>query len=221
MTKRPLDVPTVFRRLRKAVEPFPRAALFELADEGHGSAFEQLVACILSIRTRDETLLPMARALFQRARTPAEMLELSHAELDRLIQASTFHERKAGQILEIARRAVQEHGGQLPCDPETLMGFHGVGPKCAHLVLGIACSRPFIGVDIHVHRVTNRWGYVHTSSPEQTMRALEQKLPQKYWVEINALLVPFGKHICTGRSPRCSSCPVLDMCHQVGVERHR
>jgi endonuclease-3 len=221
VTKRPIDIPTVFKRLRKAVEPFPRAALFELADEGHDTTFEQLVACILSIRTRDEALLPMARALFRRARTPDQMLELSEAELDQLIRASTFHERKAGQILEIARQARDRHGGALPCDPEVLMSFHGVGPKCANLVLGIACDRPFIGVDVHVHRVTNRWGYVEASSPERTMQALEAKLPERYWVEINALLVPFGKHICTGRRPRCSSCPVVDMCRQVGVEEHR
>ena len=219
--KRPIDIPVIFRRLRQAVAPYPRAALFELADEGHRSVFEQLVACILSIRTRDETMLPIARALFARARTPREVLALSHEELDDLIRESTFHERKAAQILEIARAAAEEHGGELPCDAEALMEFHGVGPKCAHLALGIACGHPYIGVDVHVHRVTNRWGYVEQSTPEKTMHALEETLPRKYWVEINALLVPFGKHICTGRRPRCSHCPLLDMCRQVGVEEHR
>jgi endonuclease-3 len=92
-----------------------------------------------------------------------------------------------------------------------------VGPKCANLVLGIACGQPKIGVDVHVHRVTNRWGYVRTRTPEQTMVALEQQLPPRYWVEINKLLVPFGKHICQGVHPRCSVCPVADMCRQVGV----
>ena len=91
------------------------------------------------------------------------------------------------------------------------------GPKCANLELGIACGQPRVSVDIHVHRVTNRWGYVRTRTPEQTTAALEAKLPQGYWVEINRLLVPFGKHICTGQRPRCSTCPVLDMCQQVGV----
>lgn len=221
MPKRPFDVPEMFRRIEAAVEPFPKAALFELAEEGHGSAFEQLVACILSIRTRDETMLPMARALFQRARTPAQMLELGESELDDLIRASTFHESKSGQILAIARQAAERYGGEIPCDAETLLSFRGVGPKCANLVLGIACDQPWIGVDVHVHRVTNRWGYVQARAPEQTMRELEQSLPKRYWVEINRLLVPFGKHICTGRRPRCSSCPVLEFCRQVGVEEHR
>jgi endonuclease-3 len=221
MSKRPIDIPTIFRRIARAVEPFPKAALFELAEEGFDSPFEQLVACVLSIRTRDEVMLPMARELFARARTAEQMLELGEAELDGLIRASTFHERKAGQILAIARQVVEEHGGALPCDREVMLGFHGVGPKCANLALGIACGEPWIGVDIHVHRVTNRWGYVHARAPEQTMAQLEERLPERYWVEINRLLVPFGKHICTGRRPKCSTCPVLEMCRQVGVEEHR
>ena len=102
-----------------------------------------------------------------------------------------------------------------------MLSFEGVGPKCANLVLGIACGQPFIGVDIHVHRVTNRWGYVASPTPEKTMQALTEKLPRRYWIEINRLLVPFGKHICTGKLPRCSTCPVLDMCQQVGVEANR
>ena len=96
-----------------------------------------------------------------------------------------------------------------------------MGPKCANLVLGIACGMSHIGVDVHVHRVTNRWGYVSAPTPERTMEALEAKLPERYRVEINRLLVPFGKHVCTGRLPKCSTCPVLDMCRQVGVTEHR
>jgi endonuclease-3 len=221
MPKLPLDVPLMLARIEKAVEPFPKAALFELAQDGFRASFEQLVACILSIRTRDETMLPMARTLFARARTPAEIAALGEAELDRIIHASTFHERKAREIVEIARTLEETHGGELPCDRELMLSFRGVGPKCAHLVLGIACGEPWIGVDVHVHRVTNRWGYVETRTPEQTMRALEEKLPREYWVEINRLLVPFGKHICTGRLPKCSTCPVLDRCRQVGVEKSR
>jgi endonuclease-3 len=109
----------------------------------------------------------------------------------------------------------------LPCDEDALLSFHGVGPKCANLVLGIACGQARIGVDVHVHRVSNRWGYVEAGTPEQTRAALEARLPKRYWVEINALLVPFGKHICTGTAPYCSRCPVWEMCRQVGVTRHR
>lgn len=135
--------------------------------------------------------------------------------------ASTFHEPKARQIREISRCILKEHQGNLPCRDDVLLSFQGVGPKCANLVLGIACGQARIGVDVHVHRVTNRWGYMRQATPERTMLELEEKLPQKYWVEINRLLVPFGKHVCTGRLPRCSTCPVLDMCRQVDVEAHR
>jgi endonuclease-3 len=219
--KRPFDIGTVIRRVRRAVRPFPKAALFELAGEGFSSPFEQLAACIISIRTTDEATLPTARRLFERARTPLEVSRLTPALIDELIGTCSFHERKAQQIHEIARRVVGEFGGELPCDFETLVSFTGVGPKCANLVLGIACGEPRVGVDIHVHRVTNRWGYVQTKTPEQTTEALTEKLPRRYWVEINRLLVPFGKHVCTGRLPRCSTCPVLEFCRQVGVRTHR
>jgi endonuclease III len=195
--------------------------MFALAEEGHRTLFEQLVACILSIRTRDEVSLVAARRLFGAAAGPKEIAALDLATLDRLIDDTTFHAAKAAQILEIARRTVDDYGGRLPCDAEILRGFRGVGPKCAHLALGVACGERLISVDIHVHRVTNRWGYVRAPTPERTMAELVRILPQRYWVEINALLVPFGKHICTGRLPRCSTCPVLDMCRQVGVTAHR
>jgi endonuclease-3 len=195
--------------------------MFALAEEGHRSLFEQLVACILSIRTRDEVSLVAARRLFAAAPDAATIARLEPRALDRLIGDTAFHAAKAAQIREIARRTVEDYGGRLPCDVERLRRFHGVGPKCAHLALGIACGDRRISVDIHVHRVTNRWGYVRASSPDRTLAALEDVLPRRYWVEINALLVPFGKHVCTGRQPRCSTCPVLDMCRQVGVTTHR
>lgn len=221
LKKRPFDIDEVIGRIRVAVSPFARAALFELADDGFNSPFEQLVACIISIRTRDEVTIPTARRLFERARAPIEVSRLTSREIDRLIHACAFHERKAKQIHRIARRVVDEYEGELPCEAETLLSFEGVGPKCANLVLGIACGQSHVAVDIHVHRVTNRWGYVRTRAPEQTAVALEAKLPRRYRVEINSLLVPFGKHICTGALPRCSDCPVLEFCRQVGVEKHR
>ena len=221
MVKKPFDINRATKRIEKAIQPYKKAAMFELAEDGFNSTFEQLVACMISIRTYDEVTIPMARRLFEQARTPKEMSRLSAGEIDALIGQSTFHERKAVQILDLARRVESEFGGELPCDAEVLQSFSGVGPKCAHLVMGIACGEPFISVDIHVHRVTNRWGYVQASTPEKTMLALEAKLPKRYWVDINRLLVPFGKHICTGNLPRCSTCPVLDMCQQVGVKAHR
>ena len=219
--KRPFDIEEALRLLRKATAPFPKAALFELAAEGYNSVFEILIACIISIRTYDEVTLPVSRALFAKARTPAEIAALSEKEIDALIRRSTYHEPKAKTIRTIAQQTVAKHGGTLPSDPDVLLAFKGVGPKCANLALGIACNLPLIGVDIHVHRVTNRWGLVETKTPEKTMEALQEKLPQANWVEINALLVPFGKHICTGTKPMCSTCPLLEMCPQVGVTSRR
>ena len=221
MKKKPFDIDVALEHISKAVEPYPKAAMFELAEDGFDSPFEQLVACMISIRTYDEVSLPTARKLFARARTPKQMGKLTIQEIDDLIHACTFHERKAAQIHAIARQIIDEFDGNLPCDSETLLSFSGVGPKCANLVLGIACGQPFISVDIHVHRVTNRWGYVKASTPEKTMTALEATLPREHWIDINRLLVPFGKHICTGTMPKCSTCPVLDMCQQVGVKAHR
>ena len=219
--KIPFDLDLVFERIRPAVKPFPPAAMFQLAAEGYTTLFEQLIACIISIRTYDETTVPTARRLFEKARTPAEITALTPQQIDTLIGASTFHDRKAIQIQQIAQQTLQKFNGELPCDPEVLMAFSGVGVKCAHLALGVACNLPLVSVDIHVHRITNRWGYVATNTPEQTTVVLTTNLPPKYAVEINRLLVPFGKHICTGSLPRCSTCPVLDMCRQVGVEKHR
>lgn len=221
MTTQPFDIDTVMVRLRQAVRPFPKAAMFELADQGYRSPFQQLIACILSIRTYDEVSLPVARRLFEQAKTPEEMVQLTPEAIDHLIQDSTYHESKAQQIWTIAQQILTDYNGELPCDYDVLTSFHGVGPKCANLTLGIACQQPRISVDTHVHRVTNRWGYVQTRTPDKTLAALEAKLPQSYWVEINALLVPFGKHICTGNLPHCSTCPIVEMCQQVGVKGHR
>ncbi len=220
-TKRRFDIHTVLRRIRAAVAEHADAAMFELAERGFKSVFQQLVACIISIRTRDEVSLPTAIKLLEGAGTPEDVAGLSVTQIDVLIRASSFHEAKAVQIRDIARRTVDEFGGELPCDFEVLTSFRGVGPKCANLTMGVVCGAERISVDIHVHRVTNRWGYIAASTPERTMRALEEKLPRKYWIEINRLLVPFGKHVCTGHLPRCSTCPVLEYCQQVGVTAHR
>jgi endonuclease III len=221
MDKKPFDIDVVIERIASAVEPYPKAALFELAEEGYTTPFEQLLACMISIRTYDEMTVKLARTLFARARTPEEILKLTSAEIDQLIYGSTFHERKAQQMREIAEIVIIQYSGKLPCEQEALLALPGIGVKCANLVLGIACNQLVISVDVHVHRATNRWGYVMARSPEKTMEALQLVLPERYAIEINRLLVPFGKHICTGLRPRCSTCPVLEMCRQVGVTEHR
>jgi endonuclease-3 len=219
--KRPFNIHTVLRRIRLEVKQFADAAMFDLAAQGYSSPFHQLVACIISVRTRDEVSLPTAIRLFEAAATAQAISRMSAAKIAALIRPSSFYETKAGNIRELARRVVEEYGGTLPCEFEVMTSFRGVGPTCANLTLGIACGASEISVDIHVHRVTNRWGYVRTSSPDATRRELEKHLPTQYRVEINRLLVPFGKHICTGRLPKCSDCPVLEYCRQIGVTEHR
>lgn len=221
--KHAFEIDRVMERIRQWLgeSGAEEAAMFALAKEGYTNLFEQLVACIISIRTLDETMLSCARKLFARARTPAAVAALPVRSIDALIRQSGFHESKAEQIREIARRVVHDYGGELPCDFDLLTSFSGVGPKCANLALGIACGESRIGVDVHVWRITNRWGYISAPTSEQATRALERKLPKEYWLEINRLLVPFGKHVCTGRSPKCSTCPVLEMCKQVGVTETR
>src|SRR3954452_6128491 len=137
--KRPFDIHHAIQAIRHAVRPFPKAAMFALAEEGFGTPFEMLVACIISIRTLDEVTMVCARRLFGLARTPDSMSRLTVAQIDAAIGASTFHEPKARQIREISGRIVKEHDGDLPCRNEVLLSFQGAGPKCANLVLGIAC----------------------------------------------------------------------------------
>jgi endonuclease-3 len=219
--KRPFDIHTVVRRVRLEVKQFADAAMFDLAEQGFASPFHQLVACIISVRTMDEVSLPAALRLFNAAATAQDVSRLGVRKLAQLIKPASFYQTKAINIRDLAQRVTREYGGSLPCDFEVMTSFRGVGPKCANLTLGIACGATEISVDIHVHRVTNRWGLVRTTTPEETRRALEKRLPRKYWVEINRLLVPFGKHVCTGRLPKCSVCPVIQYCRQVGVAEHR
>jgi endonuclease-3 len=212
----------MMRRLRRATRGMTPAAMFQLGSEGFDSPFEIVVACIISIRTLEEVTLRTARELFAVARTARRMAKLSVREIDRLIHSCQFHLPKAKQIHTIAKLVMREHRGELPCDFDVLSSLHGVGPKCANLVLAVACGRPHgVPVDIHVHRVTNRWGYIRAKTPQQTMVQLEAVLPKRYWGEINKLLVPFGKKICTNLLPRCSTCPLLEYCRQVGVKAHR
>ncbi|WP_375445050.1 endonuclease III domain-containing protein [uncultured Fibrella sp.] len=215
----PLD--TVLAAIEPAIATYPKAAMFDLFERGYNSLFEQLISCIISIRTLDETTIPVSLRLFDVARTPADVAALSPEELTPLLYGTTYPDQKAYTIIGIAQRIMTEFAGTLPADFDTLTSLKGVGPKCANLALGVATGQAAISVDIHVHRVTNRWGYVQTKTPEQTLAVLEKKVPVEQWININRLLMPFGKHICTGTLPHCSTCPVLAYCAQVGVERHR
>jgi endonuclease-3 len=221
VAKEPFDIDEAFRRLRRATAALPKAAMFDLRDRGYGGPFEQLVGALVSARTRDETTVPVCLGLFAVARTPEALLALDDARLIALLDGATFSEPKARDLKEIARRILAEHGGRVPDTVEGLTAFRGVGPKIAALTLGIGFGKPAIAVDVHVHRIANRWGYVAAATPEKTQAQLEGRLPRRYWVEINERLVPFGKAVCTGIRPRCSTCPLLSMCRQVGVTSRR
>lgn len=211
------DLNRALSLVETAIEGYPKAALFELAARGWTSAFQQTLACMISIRTLDEVTIPVAERLLAEAPTPARLLALPEEDLLAILAPSTFASSKAKNMRAIAQRALEVHAGELPCDEKLLLDLPGIGPKCANLVLGIAGGQAKIGVDIHVHRVVNRWGYVASSTPENTLQRLEEKVPRERWIDINRLLMPFGKFICTGRRPQCPSCPLLSMCPQIGV----
>src|SRR3954464_15909450 len=219
--KEPLDIDEIFRRLRLAVADLPKAAMFDLRDRGFGSPFEQLVGSLISARTRDETTMEGCLRLFARARTPGAMAGLDEATLVRLLRGASFPEPKARDLIALSRKIIEEHGGEVPAWMEGLTAFRGVGPKIAALTLAVGFGRAAIAVDVHVHRIVNRWGYVATATPEKTAAALAVKLPETYWIEINERLVPFGKTTCTAARPHCSTCPLQSMCRQVGVLRPR
>ena len=217
----PFDIDEVFRRLRTTLADQPRAAMFDLRDRGYNTPFEQLVGSLISARTRDETTMVVSMRLFEVARTPEAMAELDEATIARLLSGASFPEPKARDLRELARRIVVDHGGVVPATMAGLTAFRGVGPKIAALTLAVGFDQAAIAVDIHVHRIVNRWGYVATNTPEATMTALERKLPRQYWIEINERCVPFGKFVCVGISPKCSTCALRSMCARVGVTSSR
>jgi endonuclease-3 len=183
--------------------------------------FRVLISCLLSLRTRDETTAPAARRLFELAATPQTMLKLSAGDIERAIYPVGFYRTKTRAILDICRTLVERFQGAVPNDLDALLTLKGVGRKTANLVLTQGFGAPGICVDTHVHRISNRWGYVRTRNPHETEMALRKKLPPRYWVEYNDLLVAFGQTICAPTSPRCSTCPVVQYCPRRGVTRHR
>ncbi len=208
----------MLNRIREATEELPKAMLFELRDLGCDSLFEQACASIVSVRTFDEVSLPASLRLLKKAQNAFEMNRLTENEICDLIRPASFSREKAKAIKAIAVIAVEQFDGELPADYETLAALPGLGPKSANLVLGIGGKVPALGVDTHVHRITNRWGYIKTGRAEQTLLALANKLPKKYWIEIIELLVPFGNYICKKERPSCSICPVLQFCERNGVK---
>ena len=189
--------------------------------EAGGDPFRVLVACLLSLRTQDTTTGPAAARLFAVAHTPAAMLRLTPRAIERLIYPVGFYRTKARVILGVCRDLRDRFGGRVPDDIDALLTLKGVGRKTANLVVTVGYGRPGICVDTHVHRISNRLGFVRTRTPEQTEAALRARLPRRYWIGYNDLLVAFGQNVCTPVSPRCSTCSLSDLCPRVGVTASR
>jgi len=202
--------------VRRGVRPTTLAEVERTRDP-----FRVLVACIISLRTKDAITAEASGRLFARAQTPAGLVRLGAARIARLIYPAGFYNTKARQIVEISRRLVRHHGGRVPADREALLELPGVGRKTANLVLGLGFGMPAICVDTHVHRISNRLGLVATRTPEETERALEIVLPRRLWIDINDLLVTFGQNVCHPTSPRCSTCVLAERCPRIGVSRSR
>lgn len=183
--------------------------------------FRVLIATILSLRTKDTLTGVVAPRLFAEADTPETMLTLSEEQISTLIYPVGFYRTKARTIRQVCQILLDDYGGSVPDDLERLLALPGVGRKTANLVLTVGYGLPGICVDTHVHRISNRWGYVQTRTPDQTELALRDKLPLDYWIPINGLLVTLGQNICHPTSPRCSTCPVARWCGRVGVQRSR
>ncbi len=219
-SRTPFDIHAVIARLRAAA-PAWNAPVVTLIATQSADPFRVLISCLLSLRTKDETTGPAARRLFALAGTPAKMLALSARRIETAIYPVGFYRIKARTILEICRVLIERHNSKVPDELEELLALKGVGRKTAKLVLTQGFGKPGICVDTHVHRISNRWGYVRTKDPHATELALRRVLPRPYWIEYNDLLVAFGQTLCTPISPWCSRCPVREYCRRRGVERHR
>lgn len=183
--------------------------------------FRVLVSCLLSLRTRDETTEAASARLFQLAATPSRMLGLRADQIESAIYPVSFYRNKARQILGICRDLMEKFDGHVPDSIDVLLTLPGVGRKTANLVVTVAFRKPGICVDTHVHRISNRIGYIRTKSPEESETALREKLPKRYWMIYNDLLVPYGQFICKPISPICSRCEISPYCKQIGVEKKR
>ncbi len=204
-------------RILRREAPKWQTPVVTLIAEASDSPFKVLISCILSLRTQDSTTAQASRRLFALADSPETMVRLSAKKIEQVIFPVGFYRTKARTILEICRNLNENYRGRVPDEIDELLKFKGVGRKTANLVVTLGYNKPGICVDTHVHRISNRWGYVKTATPEKTEVALRQKLPKQYWIEYNDLLVSFGQQLCRPISPLCSQCPVAKYCSQIGV----
>ena len=211
--------PTI-RALRARASGWRTTALADVAVHWR-TPFCVLIACLLSLRTKDETTGPAAARLFALADTPDGIRRLAPRTIERVIYPVGFYRTKARVLREVSRDLIERFGGTVPDDIDALLTLKGVGRKTANLVVTQGFNKPGICVDVHVHRISNRWGYVSTGTPEETEMALRKRLPRRYWIGYNDLLVSFGQNVCLPVSPRCSVCPVRPGCPRKGVRRSR
>jgi endonuclease III len=215
------DIHRAMAILQAEAPNWTETALTEVARTMGRDPFKILIGCLLSLRTKDETTGPAAARLFALAGAAEAMLHLPVGQIAAAIYPVGFYRTKATSILHICRTLTEHHGGQVPDTMEGLLGLRGVGRKTANLVLTMGFQKPAICVDTHVHRISNRWRYVQTKTPEATEFALRRKLPQAYWPVYNDLLVSFGQNICKPISPLCRQCSLVDDCPKIGVKQHR
>jgi endonuclease-3 len=214
------DIHPTMAALREAVTAWQTPIVDEMAQQA-ATPYTILITTILSLRTQDGTTAAAARRLFELAQTPATMLEVPAATIAQAIYPVGFYNTKAETILTVSRLLIERYGGTVPDTVEELLTLPGVGRKTANLVVTMGYNKPGVCVDTHVHRITNRWGYVQTKTPEQTEFALRARLPAEYWIPINGCLVSLGQNICHPTSPRCSQCPITAWCDRIGVTRSR
>ncbi len=216
----PRELAPVLRRLRSHAQAHRLPSLSRVAKKNR-DPFLILTGCILSLRTKDETTLPAAERLFDLADTPGKLAILPTGKIERAIYPVGFYRTKARTLRSLAAHLLEHHGGKTPGTMEDLLAIKGVGRKTANLVLTLGFGKPGICVDTHVHRISNRWGMLKTKTPDQTEMVLREKLPKRYWIEYNELLVTFGQTLCHPTSPHCSRCPVQSRCPRLGVLRSR
>lgn len=214
------EIHSAVRILRREV-PKWQTPVVTLIAEASDSPFKILISCILSLRTQDSTTAQASRRLFALADAPKTMVRLSAKKIEQAIFPVGFYRIKAKTILEICRSLNEKYRGRVPDEIDELIKFKGVGRKTANLVVTLGYNKPGICVDTHVHRISNRWGYIKAATPEKTEVALREKLPKQYWIEYNDLLVSFGQQLCRPISPLCSQCPVAKYCSQIGVTVRR
>ena len=202
----------LIRKLKAAKQP--QSEFVKLMDS-FKDPYIVLIACILSLRTNDRTTYPATLRMLKLADNPHDMKNVEVSELAKAIYPVGFYENKAKQIIELSRIIDEELGGKCPDEIEELVKFNGVGRKTANLVLAEGFHKPAICVDVHMHRIFNRLGYVNTKTPDETEFALRKKLPKKYWIEINSLMVTHGQNCCKPQKPHCSECPIEEYCKKV------